>query len=122
MRFDEPDVREAYRCGARDCYESILLRTQSRQSREIESWLEELEQWAIEVILQFSDGRQRRCCFVRPQALASFGDTLGDSGIRLHYGAAHMIVVDAELNGGLILQVLRQIEAVGELEHCSLPC
>lgn len=45
MRFDEPDVREAYRCGARDCYESMILKAESRKSRDIEKWLDELENW-----------------------------------------------------------------------------
>lgn len=77
---------------------------------------------AIEVTLHFPDGQNRWCFFVRPQALAAFGDTLGDSGIRLHYGAPHMIVVDAELTPVLIAQVLAQLEAAGELERCSLAC
>ncbi len=45
MRFDEPDVREAYRRGARDCFESVASGLSSRKARAIEGWLQELEAW-----------------------------------------------------------------------------
>jgi len=45
MRFDEPDVREGYRRGARDCYESAIGGMKPRQAREIEKWLKELDAW-----------------------------------------------------------------------------
>lgn len=45
MRFDEPDVREGYRRGARDCYESAVAGLKARQCREIEAWLKELDAW-----------------------------------------------------------------------------
>jgi len=45
MRFDEPDVREAYRRGVRDLYESVIGAIRSRQAREIETWLRELDAW-----------------------------------------------------------------------------
>ena len=45
MRFHEPDVREAYRRGARDCYESLIATLKSRQAQEVEVWLSELEAW-----------------------------------------------------------------------------
>jgi hypothetical protein len=45
MRFDEPDMREAYRLGARDCFESMANSLPRRQAREIEAWLKELESW-----------------------------------------------------------------------------
>lgn len=45
MRFHEPDVREAYRRGARDCYESLIQTLKVRQAREVEAWLSELEGW-----------------------------------------------------------------------------
>lgn len=45
MRFHEPDVREAYRRGARDCYEGALDGMNARQARKIQKWLAELEAW-----------------------------------------------------------------------------
>jgi hypothetical protein len=45
MRFDEPDVREGYRRGARDCYESAVKAMKVRRAREIEAWLNELDAW-----------------------------------------------------------------------------
>lgn len=45
MRFDEPDVREGYRRGARDCYESAVGAMKARRADEIEAWLSELDVW-----------------------------------------------------------------------------
>ena len=45
MRFHEPDVREAYRRGARDCYESLIATLKAGQAREMEAWLRELDGW-----------------------------------------------------------------------------
>lgn len=45
MRFDEADVREAYRRGARDCFESAANGLTRRKAREIEAWLKELDTW-----------------------------------------------------------------------------
>ena len=45
MRFQEPDVREAYRRGARDLYEGIVTDLKPRQARAIEGWLNELDSW-----------------------------------------------------------------------------
>jgi hypothetical protein len=45
MRFHEPDVRDAYRRGARDLYESLMRTMKARKAREIETWLRELDDW-----------------------------------------------------------------------------
>jgi hypothetical protein len=45
MRFDEPDVREAYRRGARDCFESLVSGLTKRHARQIEAWFKELDGW-----------------------------------------------------------------------------
>ena len=45
MRFDEPDVREAYRRGARDCFESLANGLAKRRAKQIEEWLKELDTW-----------------------------------------------------------------------------
>jgi hypothetical protein len=45
MRFDEPDVREAYRRGVRDCYETLGSGLTKRRARQFEAWLKELDTW-----------------------------------------------------------------------------
>lgn len=45
MRFDEPDVREAYRRGARDAYESAAAGLRRSEARKVEAWLNELDGW-----------------------------------------------------------------------------
>jgi hypothetical protein len=45
MRFHEPDVREAYCRGARDCYESLQATLKVYQAREVQTWLSELDAW-----------------------------------------------------------------------------
>ena len=45
MRFHEPDVREAYRRGARDCYDSLIATLKADQVRQMQAWLGELDDW-----------------------------------------------------------------------------
>jgi len=45
MRFDEPDVREAYRRGARDAYECAAAGIRQTEARKIKAWLDELDGW-----------------------------------------------------------------------------
>lgn len=45
MRFDEPDVREAYLNGVRDCYEVVVAGLTRQKTREVEKWLSELDAW-----------------------------------------------------------------------------
>lgn len=45
MRFHEPDVRDAYRRGARDLYEGMATVLKPGPAREIEGWLDELDSW-----------------------------------------------------------------------------
>jgi hypothetical protein len=45
MRFHEPDVREAYRRGARDSYEALSSCLKPHQIDEVEAWLSELDGW-----------------------------------------------------------------------------
>ncbi len=45
MGFDEPDVRDAYRRGARDLYESVMGWMKPRQASEIDAWFGELDVW-----------------------------------------------------------------------------
>lgn len=45
MRFNEGDVREAYRRGARDCYEAVANGLNAKLARQVEAWLRDLESW-----------------------------------------------------------------------------
>jgi len=76
---------------------------------------------AIEVTLVLPNGARRWCFFMRPEALSACGDFIGNTNLRFHYGAPHMIVVAGELNPQVIEQTLKQLELHGELENCSLP-
>ena len=75
---------------------------------------------AIEVTLVLRNGARRWCFFMRPEALSACGDFVGNTSLRFHHGARHMIIVAGELNLQVIEQSLRQLEAQGELENCSL--
>jgi hypothetical protein len=52
--------------------------------------------------------------------LASVGDWVEGTRVRLHLGERHMIVV-SELSAEVIDAVLRQLHAAGELEDRTLP-
>ena len=45
MRYDEPDVREAYRQGARDAFESVASTLNRSEARSVKAWLDALEGW-----------------------------------------------------------------------------
>jgi len=79
------------------------------------------ESAGIEVTLQLSDGSRRWCVFMRPETLAACGDWLDGTTTRIHYGAAHLIIVAVELNQEVIERALRHIDCRGELSLCSLP-
>jgi hypothetical protein len=74
---------------------------------------------SVEVTLDFGD-RKRWLCFVTPQLLASVGDRVKGTQVRLHLGERHVIVV-SELTVAVIDAVLRQLHAAGELESRTLP-
>jgi hypothetical protein len=73
---------------------------------------------SVEVTIDFG-GRKRWLFFATPQLLASVGDFLDGTSVRLHLGELHMIVV-SELNEAVIDKVLRQLNARGELERRTL--
>jgi hypothetical protein len=55
-----------------------------------------------------------------PSALATVGDRVNGSEVRVHLGVPHMIVV-SEISQGLIERILRRMEADGELlEHIRI--
>lgn len=58
--------------------------------------------------------------FATPSLLASVGDYVDGTNVRMHLGEKHMIVV-SELNPEIIAKVLKQLELSGELEERTLP-
>ena len=76
---------------------------------------------AIEVTLHLRGRSPRWCYFMRPETLAVCGDWIPGTKTPIHFGSPHMIVVGGELNAEIIGQALRQIDALGDLERCSLP-
>jgi len=75
---------------------------------------------AIEVVLHMRDGTRRWCFFMTPSALATCGDRVNNTQIRIHYGSPHMIVVAERLTEDTIERALQQIARAGEIEKCSL--
>jgi hypothetical protein len=45
MRFEERDEREAYRRGVRDCFETMTATLTAKEARQIEAWLQALDDW-----------------------------------------------------------------------------
>jgi hypothetical protein len=90
------------------------------RSYTIDGDLASADQGAVEVTVTFTDERRRWCFFITPAALASVGDWVEGTQVRLHLGEVHMIVV-TELSRDVVERVLRQLEADGELERRTLP-
>lgn len=86
----------------------------------IDDPINELPTGAVEVTIDFGGGRKRWCFFATPQVLASVGDWVDGTQVRVHLGVPHMIVV-SELNEGIIDRVLRQLHAEGQLEAHTSP-
>jgi hypothetical protein len=74
---------------------------------------------SVEVTIDL-DGQKRWLFFATPQLLASVGDFVEGTQIRLRLGERHMIVV-SELNEIIIERVLRTLHASGELWTRTLP-
>jgi hypothetical protein len=74
----------------------------------------------VEVTLDFG-GQRRWLFFATPSVLATAGDFVEGTRIRLHLGERHMIVV-SELNETVIDTVLRHLHDAGELASRTLPC
>ena len=43
--YGDPDVRNAFRDGARQMYESLVIDLEPRQERAVRQWLAELDSW-----------------------------------------------------------------------------
>jgi len=74
---------------------------------------------SVEVTIDFG-GRKRWLFFTTPQLLASVGDQVEGTRVRMHLGEMHMVVV-SELSSVVIDAVLRQLHVSGELEGRTVP-
>ena len=74
---------------------------------------------SIEVTVAFPSGK-RWLFLVTPELLASVGDFVDGTQIRVHLCERHMIVV-SELTAPVIDAVLRDLAEAGELESRTLP-
>ena len=73
---------------------------------------------SVEVTIDFG-GRKGWLFFATPQLLASVGDLVEGTQVRVHLGERHMVVV-SELSPAIIYAVLRGLHAAGELESRAL--
>jgi hypothetical protein len=81
----------------------------------IQSWtlyddIADAARGAIKVTVTLSDGRRRWCFFVTPAALASRGDWVRGTRVRMHLGERHIIVVSEVTHDGVEC-VLRELDA-----------
>jgi hypothetical protein len=76
---------------------------------------------AIEVVINFDDGRRNWCYFFTPQGASTAGDWLPGTEVRVHFGNPHMILI-SEISSELIEKTLRHIESKNLLESCTKPC
>jgi hypothetical protein len=76
---------------------------------------------SVDVVLEFSDGRQGWCYFITPAMLMKLDGAEQLSGERLlSYHSPHMIVVSA-ITRETIEKSLAFIESQGAIVDCSLP-
>ena len=75
---------------------------------------------AVEVTLLLTGGERRWCCFATPKSLTSFGDLLGDTQTRIHFGLPHMIVLE-NVSAEAIAVALTQIDQDGSIREISKP-
>jgi hypothetical protein len=73
---------------------------------------------SVEVTIDLG-GQKRWLFFVTPQLLASVGDFVEDTRVRLHLGERYMVVV-SELSEAVIDKVLHHLDANGELSSRTL--
>jgi hypothetical protein len=74
---------------------------------------------SVEVTIDFG-GQRRWLSFATPHLLASVGDWVPGTRVRMHLGERHLVIVN-ELSAGVIDAVLRHLHAAGELEGRTLP-
>jgi hypothetical protein len=104
---------------AYDSLEAVPLHRQELVSFVIEDDLARASSGGIEVRVMLAGGEERWCFFMTPPALAACGDLLPRSGLRIHLGVKHMIVV-SEIDAEVVAEVFAQIDKEGLLrEHTS---
>lgn len=74
---------------------------------------------SVEVTIDFG-GHKSWLFFVTPQLLASAGDFVPGTKVRVHLGEPHMVVV-SELSESVIDGVLRHLWEAGGLERHTVP-
>ncbi|MGI8670680.1 MAG: hypothetical protein ACR2J3_12675 [Aridibacter sp.] len=82
---------------------------------QIDDLIDEPLTHSIEVTVELN-GQERWCFFVTPEILASIGDWIDGTKVRVHLGVPHMIVV-SKLNEEIIDRVLKQLYDNGQLEN-----
>jgi hypothetical protein len=75
---------------------------------------------SVEVTIDFGNNHKRWCFFVTPQLLATVGDWVKGTTVRMHLGVAHQIVV-SELNEDIIDRVLKELYDEELLEEHTIP-
>lgn len=73
----------------------------------------------VEVTVELSDGTARWCRFATPAHFRGTGYELPATGQRVHFANRHVVVVE-QLTPVVIEEVLRYLDAQGELIECTL--
>lgn len=76
--------------------------------------------YAVEVTIELDSGEWRWCFFCTPVSLDRFGDFLPNSTIRIHAGAAHMIVLSS-VTQETIRAAIEELQRTGELLNATRP-
>lgn len=76
--------------------------------------------YAVEVTIELDSGEWRWCFFCTPESLDRFGDFLPNSTIRIHAGAAHMIVLSS-VTQETIRAAIGELQRTGELLNATRP-
>jgi hypothetical protein len=74
---------------------------------------------SVDVTIDFGD-QKRWLIFITPQLLATVGDWVEGTRVRMHLGERHVVIV-SELSAAIIDAVLRQLHSAGKLKDRSLP-
>jgi len=74
---------------------------------------------SVEVTVDFGT-HKRWLFFATPELLASVGDYVDGTNVRIHLGEPHMIVV-SEISREIVDKVLRTLFEQGELERHTIP-
>lgn len=74
---------------------------------------------SVEVTIDFPTGK-KWVFFATPELLASVGDYVDGTTVRVHLGETHMIVV-SEISPAIIDAVLMDLDRSGELERRAMP-